>query len=142
MGQVGNPGFDVFRLPEEHRELRQAVRDLVTDKISPRAAEIDETGEFPWDIHDALAAQDFNAIHVPEIYGGQGGDALAACLVVEEVARGCASSSLIPAVNKLGTMPLLLSAAGPRRGDVLLRTVRARGWQRRRRDEDRRHRRR
>jgi alkylation response protein AidB-like acyl-CoA dehydrogenase len=111
MGQVGNPGFDVFRLPEEHRELRQAVRDLVTDKISPRAAEIDETGEFPWDIHDALAAQDFNAIHVPEIYGGQGGDALAACLVVEEVARGCASSSLIPAVNKLGTMPLLLSAA-------------------------------
>ena len=83
----------------------------MADRKAPPAAEIDETGKFPWDIHDALVAQGFNAIHVAEIYGGQGGDALVACLVVEEVARGGTSSSLIRAVNKLGTAPLLLSAA-------------------------------
>ena len=50
-------------------------------------------------------------MHVPEEYGGAGADALATCIVIEEVARACASTSLIPAVNKLGTMPLLLSAS-------------------------------
>jgi len=103
-----NRDFSVFELPEEHRELRAAVRALAEDKIAPRAAEIDESGEFPRDVYDALVAADFHAIHIPEEYGGQGGDALAACLVIEEVARVCASSSLIPAVNKLGTMPLLV----------------------------------
>ena len=110
MGLQGNPDFDLFRLPEEHEALREAVRALADDKIAPRAAEIDETGEFPWDVYEALKASDFHAIHIPEEYGGQGGDALAACLVIEEVARACASSSLIPAVNKLGTMPLLIGA--------------------------------
>ena len=90
--------------------LRQAVRDLAEDKIAPRAAEIDESGEFPQDVYDALRANRFHAIHIPEQYGGEGGDALAACIVIEEVARVCASSSLIPAVNKLGTMPLLVGA--------------------------------
>ena len=80
------------------------------DKIAPRAAEIDETGEFPWDVYEALRGQGFHAIHIPEQYGGEGGDALAACIVIEEVARVCTSSSLIPAVNKLGTMPLLVGA--------------------------------
>ena len=91
--------------------LRAAVRELAEDKIAPRAAEIDETGEFPWDVYEALRANEFHAIHIPERFGGQGGDALAACLVIEEVARVCASSSLIPAVNKLGTMPLLVGAS-------------------------------
>jgi hypothetical protein len=81
----------------------------VRDRIAPRAAEIDETGEFPWDVYDALKSAGFHAIHIPEEYGGQGGDALAACLVIEEVARACASSSLIPAVNKLGTLPLMIA---------------------------------
>jgi alkylation response protein AidB-like acyl-CoA dehydrogenase len=102
--------FQQFSLTDEHEALREAVRDLVTDKIAPRAAEIDETGEFPWDVYEALRASRFHAIHIPEQYGGEGGDALAACLVIEEVARACASSSLIPAVNKLGTMPLLVGA--------------------------------
>jgi len=53
----------------------------------------------------------FNAVHVPETYDGQGADSVATCIVIEEVARVCASSSLIPAVNKLGTMPILLSAS-------------------------------
>jgi butyryl-CoA dehydrogenase/acyl-CoA dehydrogenase len=99
-----------FTLSEEHEALVEAVRDLVRDRIAPRAGDIDETGEFPWDVYDALKSSGFHAIHIPEQYGGQGGDALAACLVIEEVARACASSSLIPAVNKLGTMPLMIAA--------------------------------
>ena len=111
MALTPNPDFNAFTLPEEHEMLRAAVRELAEDKIAPRAAEIDETGEFPWDVYEALRANDFHAIHIPEKYGGQGGDALAACLVIEEVARVCASSSLIPAVNKLGTMPLMVGAS-------------------------------
>ena len=106
---MNNPDFDHFRLPEEHQMLRESVRALAEERIAPHAAEVDETGQFPQAAHDALVESDFHAIHIPEQYGGAGGDALAACLVIEEVARVCASASLIPAVNKLGTMPLLLS---------------------------------
>ncbi len=108
---AGNVDFQQFTLSDEHRALKEAVAELVDDKLVPRAAEIDETGEFPWDIYEALRASGFHAIHIPEEYGGEGGDALAACLVIEEVARGCAATSLIPAVNKLGTMPLMLAAS-------------------------------
>src|SRR5665213_4246401 len=103
----GVPAFDVFALPAEYRELRASVRALADARIAPRAAEIDATAAFPWDVHDALAQSGFNAPHIPEAYGGAGADALATVLVVEEVARVCASSALIPAVNKLGTLPLL-----------------------------------
>ena len=72
---------------------------------------MDETGEFPQASYDALRAADFHAPHIPEEYGGAGADALATVIVIEEVARVCASSSLIPAVNKLGTLPLLLSGS-------------------------------
>jgi alkylation response protein AidB-like acyl-CoA dehydrogenase len=106
-----NPGFDLFTLPEEHELLRKTVRELADDKIAPRAAAIDEAAEFPWDVHDALVAADFHAVHVPEQYGGVGADAIASAIVIEEVARACASSSLIPAVNKLGTMGLILSGS-------------------------------
>ncbi|HEY3682556.1 MAG TPA: acyl-CoA dehydrogenase [Streptosporangiaceae bacterium] len=96
---------------EEHELLRQTVRALAEDKIAPRAAEIDESGEFPWDVYEALKQADLHAVHIPEAYSGAGADALATVIVIEEVARACASSSLIPAVNKLGTVPLLLSAS-------------------------------
>jgi alkylation response protein AidB-like acyl-CoA dehydrogenase len=104
-----NPAFDTFVLPEEHQLLRKTVRELADDKIAPRAAEIDETGEFPWDVHDALVAADLHAVHVPEEYGGIGADAIASAIVIEEIARACCASSLIPAVNKLGTMGLMLA---------------------------------
>ena len=105
-----DPSFTAFALPDEHRELRAAVRSLADDKIAPRAAEIDATGEFPRDVYDVLVASGFHAIHIPEEFGGEGGDALAVCLVIEEIARVCAASSLIPAVNKLGTAPLMVAA--------------------------------
>ena len=114
-----NPDFDLYRLPEEHRMLRAAVRELADDRIAPRAAEIDETGEFPTDVYDHLVRAGFHAVHIPEEYGGAGADSLATVIVIEEVARACASSSLIPAVNKLGTMPLLLSASPELKKQVL-----------------------
>ncbi|WP_207946166.1 acyl-CoA dehydrogenase, partial [Actinomadura sp. 7K534] len=96
---------------EEHELLRRTVRELADAKIAPFAAEVDEESRFPREALDALAAGDLHAVHVPESYGGAGADALATVIVIEEVARACASSSLIPAVNKLGTVPILLSGS-------------------------------
>jgi alkylation response protein AidB-like acyl-CoA dehydrogenase len=103
--------FSLYSLTEEHELLRKAVRDLADDKIAPRAAEIDETAEYPWDVHEAIKRADLLAIHVPEQYGGAGADKIAHCIVVEEIARACASSSLIPMGNKLGTTGLILSGS-------------------------------
>ena len=100
-----------FALSEEHEAIREAVRALADDKIAPRAADVDESGEFPWDVYEALAKADFAAAHIPAEYGGAGADAIATAIIIEEVARACATSSLIPAVNKLGTVPLLLAGS-------------------------------
>ncbi|MFX0594230.1 acyl-CoA dehydrogenase family protein [Melissospora conviva] len=103
--------FDVYRLPEEHEAIREAVREICDARVAPHAAEADENAEFPKASYDALRSSDFHAPHIPAEYGGAGADALATAIVIEEVARACASSSLIPAVNKLGTMPLLLAGS-------------------------------
>ena len=106
-----NPEFDTYQLAEEHEELRQAIRALTEKEIAPHAAEVDEQERYPHEARDALTRAGFNAVHIPEEYGGQGADSVATCIVIEEVARACGSSSLIPAVNKLGTVPMLLSAS-------------------------------
>jgi alkylation response protein AidB-like acyl-CoA dehydrogenase len=103
--------FDVYRLPEDHETIRAAVREVCDARVAPNAAEADETGEFPKASYEALRSSDFHAPHIPAEYGGAGADALATAIVIEEVARACASSSLIPAVNKLGTLPLLLAGS-------------------------------
>jgi alkylation response protein AidB-like acyl-CoA dehydrogenase len=103
--------FPAFALSPEHDALRASVRQLADDKIAPHAAKVDQSAQFPTEAHEALVKADLHAIHIPEEYGGAGGDAIATAIVIEEVARACASSSLIPAVNKLGTVPLLLSAS-------------------------------
>ena len=105
------PEFDLFRVSEDHEALREAVRTVAENKIAPHAAEVDATASFPQAGYDALVASDFHAPHVPEKYDGVGADALATCIVIEEVARVCASSSLIPAVNKLGSLPLILGGS-------------------------------
>jgi alkylation response protein AidB-like acyl-CoA dehydrogenase len=101
--------FDIYRLSEEHDLLRATVRDLANRVIAPRAAEIDQTASYPWDVHKALDQAGLIGCHVPEEYGGAGADAIAHCIVVEEIARVCASSSLIPMGNKLGTTGLMLA---------------------------------
>jgi alkylation response protein AidB-like acyl-CoA dehydrogenase len=103
--------YSLYSLTEEHELLRKSVRELAEDKIAPRAAEIDDKAEYPWDVHEALKQADLLAIHVPEQYGGAGADRIAHSIVVEEIARVCASSSLIVAGNKLGTMGLILSGS-------------------------------
>ncbi|GFH37343.1 acyl-CoA dehydrogenase [Streptomyces pacificus] len=105
------PDFDLYRPSEEHDMLRETVRSLSEAKIAPFAAAVDEEARFPQEALDALVAADLHAVHVPEEYGGAGADALATVLVIEEVARVCASSSLIPAVNKLGSLPVVLSGS-------------------------------
>ena len=100
-----------FALSDEHQAIRAAVRELCADKVAPHASDVDESSRFPQEAFDALLAADFHAPHIPAEYGGAGADALAMCVVIEEVARACASSSLIPGVNLLGTTPLLLSAS-------------------------------
>ncbi|CAA9336636.1 MAG: Acyl-CoA dehydrogenase, short-chain specific [uncultured Nocardioidaceae bacterium] len=99
----------MFGLSEEHQAVRETVRAVAEAKIAPWAAAVDSDARFPQEAHDALVALDLHAPHVPEEYGGAGADALATCLVIEEVARVDVSASLIPAVNKLGSLPLQLA---------------------------------
>ncbi|MFE0028500.1 acyl-CoA dehydrogenase family protein [Amycolatopsis sp. NPDC059021] len=104
-------GPGLYQLAEEHEELRAAVRALAEKEIAPYAAEVDEQERYPIEAYNALVKSGFNAVHIGEAYDGQGADAIGACIVIEEVARVDASASLIPAVNKLGTQPIILSAS-------------------------------
>jgi alkylation response protein AidB-like acyl-CoA dehydrogenase len=114
-----DPDFDAYRLSDEHEALRDAVRALAEKEIAPYAAEVDDQGRYPAEARDALVKAGFHAIVIPEEYGGEGADELAGCIVIEEVARICASSSLIPAVNGLGLTPILLSASHELKQQVL-----------------------
>ena len=98
-----------LRLSDEQRDLREAVRALADERIAPRAADIDATGAFPWDVVELLAQHDVLAIPYPVEHGGLGGDLLDVCLAVEQVSRACATSGLIVAVQSLGSLPLLLA---------------------------------
>ena len=106
-----NTDFDLFQISEDHEALREAVRAVAENKIAPYAAEVDRTASFPTAAYEALVASDFHAPHVPDEYDGVGADAVACAIVVEEVARVCASSSLIPGANKLGSTPLILAGS-------------------------------
>ena len=117
--QLGNPDFTLYALAEEHDGLREAVRALAEKEIAPHAAAVDEDERFPEEALKALTSAGFHAVHVPEQYGGEGADSVAACIVIEEVARVCGSSSLIPAVNKLGTMGLILAGSDELKAEVL-----------------------
>jgi alkylation response protein AidB-like acyl-CoA dehydrogenase len=116
---AGNPSFDLFALSEEHNDLRDVLRALCEKEIAPYAAEVDETARYTDEAATALAAAGFNALHIPEEYGGQGGDAVAGCIVIEEVSRVCASSALIPICNKLGTTGLLMRGSEELKRQVL-----------------------
>jgi len=93
----------------DHDELRAVVRELATERIAPRAAEIDEKQEFPWDLKELLAQQDLLGTCFEERHGGTNLDTIAQSILVEEIARADATTSLIPIVQKLGALPILLS---------------------------------
>jgi alkylation response protein AidB-like acyl-CoA dehydrogenase len=119
---------NVFDLPSEYKELRASVRALSEKEIAPFAHAVDEDHRFPQEAKDALVKNGLYAAHVPTEFGGDGADALATVLIIEEVARACGSSSLIPAVNKLGSMPLILGGNDDQKKRWLPRLVKGEGF--------------
>jgi alkylation response protein AidB-like acyl-CoA dehydrogenase len=116
---MGTAAGGLYALTEEHEAIREAVRDIAEREIAPHAAEVDADARYPIEAQKALTAAGFQATHIPEQYGGEGADAIATCIVIEEVARVDASASLIPAVNKLGSVPIILSASEELKQKVL-----------------------
>jgi len=119
---------NLFDLPREYKELRKSVRALAEKEISPFAQEVDADHRYPQEAADALQKAGLSAAHVPTQYGGDGADALAMVLIIEEVARVCAASSLIPAVNKLGSLPLILSGTEAQKQRWLPQLVAGKGF--------------
>jgi len=97
------------QLASEEKMLIDMVRDLAREKVAPRAAEIDATGEFPWDMKELLAQQDIFAMPFPEEYGGLESSELSILMVIEELAKACATTSLLLCVQQLGSLPILLA---------------------------------
>src|SRR6188472_2668726 len=99
---------DVYDLPQEHKDFRDTIRQIVDEKVRPRAAEIDATGEYPWDVRRLFADQDILALPFDAQYGGTGTGTLMLQIAVEEIAKACASSALILMIQELGTLPITL----------------------------------
>lgn len=118
----------LFSLPEEYQALRESVRSLAEKKIAPFAKEVDEEARYPQEAHDALQSAGLAAAHVPTEFGGDGADALAIAIIIEEVARVCGASSLIPAVNKLGSWPLVLAGNEEQKKRWLPELAKGRGF--------------
>ena len=98
----------VSHLSEEEQGLIEAIREIARERVAPRAAEIDHTGEFPWDMKELLAQQDILAMPFPLEYGGIGASELAIVMAIEELSRHCATTALILAVQQLGALPIML----------------------------------
>ena len=113
---------------EEYEALRESVRELATKKIAPFAKAVDEESRFPQEAFEALQSADLAAAHVDSKYGGQGADALATVIIIEEVARVCGSSSLIPAVNKLGSLPIILAGSSELKEKYLTQLAAGKGF--------------
>ena len=97
------------QLAAEEQMMIEMVRDIARERVTPRAAEIDATGEFPWDMKELLAKQDILGMPFPEEYGGLGSSELSTLMVIEELAKACATTSLILCVQQLGALPILLA---------------------------------
>src|SRR3954452_5348352 len=98
----------VYEVPQEHRDFLDGIRQVVLGKVAPRAAEIDRTGEYPWDIRGAFGEDDILALPFAEDYGGTGTGTLMLQMAVEEIAKVSASCALILMVQELGTLPIQL----------------------------------
>ncbi|HXZ05165.1 MAG TPA: acyl-CoA dehydrogenase [Ktedonobacteraceae bacterium] len=99
----------VSHLSEDEQMLIEAIREIAQERVAPRAAEIDHTSQFPWDMKELLAQQDILAMPFPGEYGGIGSSELAVVMAIEELARNCATTSLILAVQQLGALPIILA---------------------------------
>jgi len=113
---------------DEYQALRESVSALAQKKILPFAHDVDENARYPQEAADALQQAGLAAAHVPEEFGGQGADALATVIIIEEVARVCGAASLIPAVNKLGSVPLLIGASQEQNKKYLTQLAQGKGF--------------
>jgi alkylation response protein AidB-like acyl-CoA dehydrogenase len=104
-----SPTAAPFRLTDEQVMLRDAVRELADERVAPRAADIDRTGEFPDDLRKLLAEQDILGLPFPTEHGGLGGELLSICLAIEQLSRACATTGLILAVQELGSLPITIA---------------------------------
>jgi alkylation response protein AidB-like acyl-CoA dehydrogenase len=98
----------VYEVPQEHRDFLDGIRSIVQGRVAPRAAEIDRTSEYPWDIRKLFGEADILALPFDEEHGGTGTGTLMLQMAVEEIAKACASSALILMINELGTLPIQL----------------------------------
>jgi alkylation response protein AidB-like acyl-CoA dehydrogenase len=96
-------------LSEEEQSLIEAIHEIGLERVAPRAAEIDHTAQFPWDMKELLAQQDIYAMPFPEEYGGIGSTHLAVAMAIEELSRHCATTGVLLAVQELGATPILLA---------------------------------
>jgi alkylation response protein AidB-like acyl-CoA dehydrogenase len=110
-----------YGLTQEQHDLRAMIRQLVTEQVTPRAAEIDATGVFPQDIRQLLAEHDIFALPFEERHGGTGTGELMVAVAIEEIAKGCASSALMLAVQDLGTLPIRIDGSPELQDRVLPR---------------------
>ncbi|HEV2656913.1 MAG TPA: acyl-CoA dehydrogenase family protein, partial [Ktedonobacteraceae bacterium] len=99
----------VSHISEDEQALIEAIREIAQERVAPRAAEIDHTGEFPWDMKELLAQQDILAMPFPVEYGGIGASEQALVQAIEELSRCCATTGLILAVQHLGATPIILA---------------------------------
>ena len=99
---------DLYDLPPEFTEFRDAIRQIAQERVAPRAAEIDAKAEYPWDLRRLFAEHDLLGLPFSEEHGGTGTGALMLNIAVEEIARACASSALMLMIQELGTLPVRL----------------------------------
>jgi len=99
---------DVYALPQEILDFRAAISQICVERVAPRAAAIDETAEYPWDVRELFAEHDILGLPFPTEYGGTGTGTLMLNVAIEEIAKSCASSALILMVQELGTLPIQL----------------------------------
>ncbi|MBW3608525.1 MAG: acyl-CoA dehydrogenase family protein [Actinobacteria bacterium] len=108
INRVTTATTDAYAIPPELGDLRDMIRQLAQEKIAPRAAEIDRTGQYPRDVRELLAEHDVLGLPFEEQYGGTGTGTLMLQMAVEQIAAACASSALILMVQELGTLPIQL----------------------------------
>jgi alkylation response protein AidB-like acyl-CoA dehydrogenase len=97
-----------YALPQEFVDFRDTIRQIVTERVAPRAAEIDEKAEYPRDLRELFASHDLFGLPFDTEHGGTGTGALMLNIAIEEVAKACASTALMLMVQELGTMPIKL----------------------------------
>jgi alkylation response protein AidB-like acyl-CoA dehydrogenase len=99
---------DVYSIPQDLLDFRDTIRQIVQERVAPRAGDIDRSGEYPWDIRELFAEHDILGLPFSEEHGGTGTGTLMLQMAVEEIAKACASSALILMIQELGTLPIQL----------------------------------